>query len=418
VRHAAVFLCAASLLAIGACQSGRVEPVNRVNAPPTPASSSPTAPADDDIFAGPRLEDIQPAERPHISTDEAGLWLIFDRLENRLKTAGNLVRDRRINDYVRGIACRVAGPYCRDIRVYIMRQPGFNATMAPNGMMTLWSGLLIRARNEAQLAAVIGHEISHYLRRHSVSRFRDIRRKSGFLTFLSMVMGAGGVGQFAEMARFALISSTYAHSRDDEREADRLGLRLMAEAGYDPREAAKTWDNLIGEFKNDQARKKRSIFFATHPQSSERRDALLRMAKKATESGRTGKVHGQRFHDAVAARRAVYLRDELRLGRHTSLETLYDMLAKEEFARGETHFFRGELYRLRKGKGDSEKAFAAYRDAIQTGVAPPEIHRSLALLHLKAGKPARAREEFRKYLELRPKAEDREMIRQMIGPTS
>ena len=55
----------------------------------------------------------------------------------------------------------------------LVRTPYFNASMAPNGMMQVWSGLLLRVDNEAQLAAVLGHEIGHYLARHSVERLRD-----------------------------------------------------------------------------------------------------------------------------------------------------------------------------------------------------------------------------------------------------
>ena len=81
--------------------------------------------------------------------------------------------DLKLHAYVEDIACRLGASHCPDIRVHIVRTPWFNASMAPNGMMQVWSGLLLRADNEAQLAAVLGHEIGHYISRHSVERLRD-----------------------------------------------------------------------------------------------------------------------------------------------------------------------------------------------------------------------------------------------------
>ena len=93
--------------------------------------------------------------RPELSTDEGGLWGIMDREERNLRRSPFLIRDRKLNDYVQGIACRLAGDHCPDVRVYLVNTPLFNASMAPNGMMQVWSGLLLRVENEAQLAAVI-----------------------------------------------------------------------------------------------------------------------------------------------------------------------------------------------------------------------------------------------------------------------
>ena len=72
------------------------------------------------------------------------------------------------------------------IRVYAMRQPDFNASMAPNGMMIVHTGLLAHMRNEAQLAAVLGHESGHYLRRHSVQNWRSLKSKSAAMAVVGI----------------------------------------------------------------------------------------------------------------------------------------------------------------------------------------------------------------------------------------
>src|SRR5512137_192826 len=91
---------------------------------------------------------IPPGYRPEIARDERGLWMEMREYEAALAKSPLLVRDPALNDYVKGAMCRVAGPYCADVRVYLVRNSGFNASMAPNGMMQVWTGLLVRVTSE------------------------------------------------------------------------------------------------------------------------------------------------------------------------------------------------------------------------------------------------------------------------------
>ena len=130
--------------------------------------------------------------RPDPSSDEGGLWAYMDRQEQQLKRSSFLIRDPALNKYVSDIACRLAGEHCPEMRVYLVRTPYFNASMAPNGMMQVWSGLLVRMQNEAQLSAVLGHEIGHYLQRHSVEGLRDAKSRSSFAQILGIALGVVG----------------------------------------------------------------------------------------------------------------------------------------------------------------------------------------------------------------------------------
>ena len=121
--------------------------------------------------AAPRVDRVTPAApAPAVETDEAGLIMQMDRFEADLRNSAALVRDPALNRYLAELTCRVAGDYCNDIRVYLVRQPYFNAQMAPNGMLIVWTGLLLRVEDEAQLAFVLGHEVGHYVERHSLAR--------------------------------------------------------------------------------------------------------------------------------------------------------------------------------------------------------------------------------------------------------
>ena len=98
-------------------------------------------------------------ERPDPAGEEGGLWALMDREEVRLRRSPLRLRDDALLAWLGETACRMAGAHCPDVRVYVMRTPYFNASMAPNGMMQVWSGLLLRMDNEAQMAAIVAHEL-------------------------------------------------------------------------------------------------------------------------------------------------------------------------------------------------------------------------------------------------------------------
>src|SRR5687768_11724312 len=165
--------------------------------------------------------------RPEAASEEGGLWSLMDREETKLRRSPFALPDAKLKAYVQDVACRLAGAHCADVRVHLVRTPLFNASMAPNRMMQVWTGLMLRVDNEAQLAAVLGHEIGHYLARHSLERLRSARTHSSTATALSMFGVVGALAQLGVAASFS------GYSRDHEREADRIGVALMRNAGYD-----------------------------------------------------------------------------------------------------------------------------------------------------------------------------------------
>ena len=137
--------------------------------------------------------------RPDSASDEGGLWALMDREETRTRRSPFIVREAALRAYLVELACRLAGDHCQDLRVYTVRNPWFNAMMAPNGMMQVWTGLLLRVENEAQLAAVLGHEIGHYVQRHSLARLQDAKSRSAFMALMVPLGAIGLIGQLAGM---------------------------------------------------------------------------------------------------------------------------------------------------------------------------------------------------------------------------
>ena len=356
---------------------------------------------------------LVPGYRPAPASDEKGLWSLMDRVEQELKLSRFVVRDPTLNAYVRDIMCRLAKDHCPDVRTYIVRNAQFNASMAPNGMMEVWTGLLLRCGDEAQLAAILGHEMGHYLRSHTVERWRDARNKSDFGTFLGLGLAVAGLGAFGSLAQLALVASSYGFSRDQEREADEIGLELMSKAGYPPVAAAEVWEQLIAEYKAGTAERARQLLFATHPEPEERMGALREAAAKA--GGDAGELGHERYLEKLSGVRAQLVGDELALRQYGRSELVFERLLVRWPDDGQLWFAKGEVYRLRGEDGDAARALAAYARALETKNAPPETLRGTMLIELKSGARDRAQAAFEAYLKAKPDAADADALRMLLS---
>jgi predicted Zn-dependent protease len=128
-----------------------------------------------------------------------------------------------------------------DFEFFVLRDPTINAFALPGGFIGVHTTLILMAQNESELASVLGHEIGHIQQRHlarSLARQRDsamIAMGSVLLALLAARSG-GGQGSQAALAlgQAAAISRQLSFSRDNEREADRVGFQILVDAGFDP----------------------------------------------------------------------------------------------------------------------------------------------------------------------------------------
>lgn len=329
----------------------------------------------------PQSEPIPPPSRtrPADNTDEGGLWGASDRAEGSARNSGQIENDTALNAYVRGVACRVAAQYCGDVRVYVMNRPFFNASMAPNGYMEVWSGLLLRADNEAEMAFVLGHETTHYAEHHSLEMLRTVRGRATAAMILSVGASAAGAGYAGDLIYLGTLASVFGFSREREEEADRIGFAHAAAAGYDVNAGATIWTNLIAETRasdNPDVRRRetRASIFATHPVSSARVAALQGYANA---HGPGGETHRERYRAAIRPFLDPWLRAELRRRDFGQTLLILDRLGAHGEDLGVVEYYRGEVYRLRRGEGDRALARQRYEYAIAQPDAPAAAWREL-----------------------------------------
>ncbi len=125
-----------------------------------------------------------------------------------------------------------------------------NAFALPGGKMAVYTGIFPVAKNEAGLAAVMGHEVVHALARHGAERMSQQQLTNAALQVASAAAGAsGGGGAMSQAAMAALgvgaqVGVLLPFSRKHESEADYIGILLAADAGYDPRESVHLWERM------------------------------------------------------------------------------------------------------------------------------------------------------------------------------
>ncbi len=358
--------------------------------------------------------------------DERGLWRQVDEFERQFKNSNFVIRDEKLNAYVKEVLCKTVGPECHNIRLYLVRNPYFNASMAPNGMMQVWSGLLLRVQDEAQLATVLGHEFGHYKKLHSLQNFRNIRSKTNTMGWLS-VLPLGGLASLGlQLAQFGLIGSIFSFNRGMEAEADLESIGYLNANGYDPAAAAEIWSQLRDEAdatalaRGKKSRKdKNGGIYATHPPTKERmtylRDTAVQLKAKPGAGSDRGK---ERYRAAVAPFWADFVNDQINLNDFGGTELLLGQLAAGDGWSSGLLFARGELYRLRGRPEDLTLAAGFYRQAVADPAVTPDAWRGLGLALLRTGDKAGGQAAVSKYLELKPGATDATMMRSLAGPSA
>ena len=367
---------------------------------------------------------VEPGYRP-TEDDERGMWQQYERFEEEIAGSNLLIRDPALTSYVGGLIERVGGPAAQDLRIYLAQVPEFNAFMAPTGFVVVFSGLMTRMRDEAQLSSVIAHEAGHFLRRHPLRRWRDIKRRTDLYTLLAFGAGLGGaatgvyLGDWVQLAGMGTMLTMAAYSRELESEADAMGVKLLAENGYDPAAMPAVWQQLIGELDASAEMRRRNrrpqSLLATHPAPETRMADLTISAAELTDQSRSYDRGRDRWLAVIGPHRKQLLDDQVKLNDPGASLYIIRSLAEDGW-NGLLRFYEGEAWRLRGRPGDAELAMQSYAHAVAYPDAPPEAWRAHGYALAAAGRREEGRVALARYLELAPNAPDAEMVRHTLQP--
>ena len=353
--------------------------------------------------------------------DEVGFWRQDDESERALSNSPIVIRDENLTTYLKEVLCSTVGPdRCGSTRIYVLREPTFNASMSPNGTMRVFSGLLLRVRSEAELAAVLGHEFGHFEKRHTLSRFKSTRSGTDLLSWASLLASMSSSYQTRsnfQNLEFSVYGNLYRFQRNHEREADLLGLSYLNSSNFRPQAASEVWLNLIGEFEASakvrglkKPRFDRIAFTASHPPQAER---AFYLSNLAYPEGAMRDDGADRYTAALAKWIPEFLNDQIRLNDFGGSEYIINSLAEKGWT-AELWFARGELFRLRGTQRDLVNAVDFYREAITLDPSMADAYRGLGLAQLKTGQRTDGQAALAEYLRLKPNASDAPMIDMMV----
>jgi predicted Zn-dependent protease len=218
---------------------------------------------------------VERKQQMFVSAEEIdqGAVAAYGQELDKARTGGKLNSDPALLARVKGIAGRLipqTGVFRADAlqwkwEVNVQTTPELNAYCMPGGKIMVYSGLVEKLQlSDAELAAVIGHEMAHALREHTRERVSRAYAQQVVLAGVATIAGLGqGVAELA--GQVANVTFTLPHSREQESEADDIGLELMARAGYDPHAAVSIWRKMAAAEKSAPPQ-----FLSTHPSSSTR----------------------------------------------------------------------------------------------------------------------------------------------------
>lgn len=161
-----------------------------------------------------------------------------------VRAALPVIDDPLLSDYVEGLGARLVaagGHGDRSFEFFLIDRPVINAFAGPDGHIGVFSGLILATENESELAAVVAHEIAHVTQQHLLRAFEDRKRMSG-PTLALLIAGAILGSQVDSNAGAAALAGVQAaaiqrqinFTRENEKEADRIGITTLAQAGFDP----------------------------------------------------------------------------------------------------------------------------------------------------------------------------------------
>jgi predicted Zn-dependent protease len=305
-----------------------------------------------------------------------------------------LLNHPEIEGYVDQVGRRllsVMGPQSFEYRFFVVEDSQLNAFSVPGGSIYFYTGLLERAKNTGEVAGVMGHEIIHAKDRH-LARLSGGPDPVSILGLLGMILARGGAAAQAAgaISQGIAASRQFAFSRQLEMEADTLGVKYMAQAGYDPKGALgfmKTLDQQRAISQSDIP-----PYLMTHPMTQER-VANMELLIRSVKMERPGS-------DGPDPLKKIQVM--LRLERHDEAAVIneYERIAGQSPDNAEARHF---IALAQQSQGKLAESRANYEKARALDQRRPGIDRDLGRLYGQMGEFQLAHEAFNRALNAQPR---------------
>ena len=385
--------------------------------------------------------------------DESALIRQAEEYEQKLRAQGLIYEDPELQQYLDGV-CRKLVPQAAADRVQfhfaVVREPTINAFSLPQGGIYLHAGLLARLENEAQLAHVVGHEITHTVKRHQLTFVRSLQNKTVAAKVAQMVLVpaavafGGGVGGnlVSSVLGLTYVAAVTGYGRENEEEADAEGLKLAAASGYRVQEAPRLFA-VLNEVEDPGALQ--TFFYSDHPANQTRARYTQALLDSGTISiPAQGVTNGEAYQNATrgVAQENIHLRlqkghyqyalaeAEAGLARrgddawlhyyageaHRQIAADPEGAAREQVMRHRKEADKALIESLKQRAGEERAAArAAYLRALELDPTLALAHRGIGLVAYQQGDKQTTRDELQAYLRGTQKVTDKRYIEKILA---
>jgi predicted Zn-dependent protease len=376
--------------------------------------------------------------------DELALWAQADREERELQTKPGSYDDPLLDEYLARLGARLMPDDARGaggpvLRFGVLRDPTLNAFALPNGRIYVHSGLLARLENEAQLAMIVGREMTHVINRHALAVTREGWRQQHSAASIGIAAAGSGAGSGDHLGtaalspaatallgpdlRLAALAATVGHGRDLERAADAGGMASLVRAGYDPKEAPTAFDRLGSQ--SGEGGSLEIFFLGSRGHLAERAASATELitgpylgAAAASDTVKNTDEFGRRMRPLVREN----ARLEIQAGRFTLARQQLDRVLAGAPDDAVAELYYGDLYRLESQRSrevadradKTRRALERYERASRLDPSFADPFRQLGFLYYQQKETARARAAFQSYLALKPDAPDAPRIKDYL----
>ncbi|MFO7554859.1 MAG: M48 family metalloprotease [Desulfobacterales bacterium] len=254
---------------------------------------------------------------------------------HQFSTDYGLLQDRVLNNYINTTGKKISGFTHRPHMPYSFQGVNaayVNAYAFPGGSIAATRGILVELKNEAELAALLGHEIGHVNARHTAEQMSKGVLTNALIGGIATVAGtqSSGLGNLASQLGMIGAGALLArYSRDNEREADSLGLEYMVKAGYNPNGFVGLMDMLRSTSKHKP--NAIELMFSTHPMSDERYRTAVQSVQTQYRHAQNLPLYQERYMDNTAKLRSMK-------GAIEDMQKGESDMGREKYDEAETYF--------------------------------------------------------------------------------
>ena len=250
---------------------------------------------------GKKVKDVSEVAEAFSIDDEREVAIGAEAHPYLVAQMGGLSQDKKLNAYVTRVGQRLAEDRERKnitYRFFVVRTDMVNAFALPGGYVYVTEGLLRLLEDEAELAAVLGHELAHVEKRHGVKRMRQAVLAEKGADYAGEAAGSGVGEQVARLvADLFADMAVSGYGRKQELQSDEIGLALANGSGYDPEGAVRSFQRFL-ELEGGAKKSGMADFFASHPPTGKRiKQAEAQIAKL----GKRGEETNQAQYDKATA---------------------------------------------------------------------------------------------------------------------